>query len=349
MKIIAIGDPHFRVDNIPEVDMFMEKMEEFVKKESPDAIIILGDVLHTHERIHTIPLNKAYEFIQKMSLISPTFVLVGNHDFIQNQQFLTENHWMNSMKFWKNVWIVDKVIHVKLEGYNFVLCPYVPNGRFEEALNTLEDFEWNQSNCIFGHQEFYGCQMGAIVSVEGDQWDLSFPNVVSGHIHSRQKVQENVYYPGSALQHAFGESEKNIIAVLTFSDPSKSIYCLREHDLCLPRKKILYMDMESIDKFEVPQTADDIKVTLKGSFEDFKAFKKSEKYKEITRQGLTVVFKNDNKNIQEEKKGDYAKYDFKSILQHLILEAQDEYLYIQYERVVNNHIVDPEEQMILIV
>ena len=352
MKIIAIGDPHFRVDNIPEVDMFIDRMEALAKAESPNVIIILGDVLHTHERIHTIPLNKAYEFIQKMSEIAPTYVLVGNHDYIQNQQFLTENHWMNGMKSWGNVWVVDRVVHLALEEYDFVLCPYVPNGRFEEALNTLEDFDWKQSNCIFGHQEFYGCKMGAIVSVEGDKWDLTFPNVVSGHIHSRQKIQENVYYPGSALQHAFGESDKNSIAVLSFPEPTNSFYVLKEHDLCLPRKKIMYLDIERVDHFEVPQTEDDIKLTLKGSFEEFKAFKKTEKYKELTRQGMTVVFKSDSKKVPDDKKEDeqsFAKtseYDFKSILRHLILEAQDDFLYVQYERVVNNHIVDPDEHVV---
>ena len=351
MKVITVGDPHFRVDNIPEVDMFIEKMEALAREESPDIIIILGDVLHTHERIHTIPLNKAYEFIQKMSLIAKTYVLVGNHDYIQNQQFLTENHWMNGMKSWENVCIVDKVVHVPFGNYNFVLCPYVPNGRFEEALNTLETFDWKQSNCIFGHQEFYGCKMGAIVSVEGDKWDLTYPQVVSGHIHSRQKIQDNVYYPGSALQHAFGESDKNIIAVLTFQ-PTGSSYCLKEHDLSLPRKKIMYMDIDHVDTFKIPQTEDDIKLTLKGSFEEFKAFKKTEKYKELTSQGMTVVFKSDAKKTIDEDQQTFAKtseYDFKSILRHLILEAHDDFLYVQYERVVNNHIVDPDEQMIVIV
>lgn len=366
MKIIAIGDPHFRVDNIPEVDMFIQKMEALAKAESPDIIIILGDVLHTHERIHTIPLNKAYEFIQKMSLIAETYVLVGNHDYIQNQQFLTENHWMNGMKSWENVCIVDEVVHASKNNFNFVLCPYVPNGRFEEALQTLQGFDWRQSDCIFAHQEFYGCKMGAIVSVEGDKWDLTLPDVVSGHIHSRQKIQENIYYTGSALQHAFGESDKNIIAILTFHTPGER-FVVEEHDLCLPRKKIMYLDIERVDAFEVPQTEDDIKLTLKGSFEEFKAFKKTEKYKDLTSKGMTVVFKSDGKKPsgmpsgmpsdedeganQKSKQslGKTSEYDFKSILRHIVLEAQDDYLYVQYERVVNNHIVNADEQMIVIV
>jgi DNA repair exonuclease SbcCD nuclease subunit len=211
-RILCIGDPHFRVENITEVEEFIAKLIPLIEDRKPDFIVVLGDLLHTHERVHTIALNKAYDFINQLRKLAKTFVIVGNHDYIQNQQFLTENHWMNGMKEWENVVIVDKV----LEFEDFVFCPYVPPGRFEEALDTLSGYDWRQSSCIFAHQEFYGCKMGAIISVDGDKWGESFPVVVSGHIHSKQQPQKNVYYTGSAMQHAFGESEENIIAVFDF-------------------------------------------------------------------------------------------------------------------------------------
>ena len=65
MKVIAIGDPHFKVKNIPKVEIFIEKLLSLIKKENPDFIVVLGDLLHNHERIHSLVLNKAYEFIEK--------------------------------------------------------------------------------------------------------------------------------------------------------------------------------------------------------------------------------------------------------------------------------------------
>ena len=44
-----------------------------------------------------------------MSNITKTIVIVGNHDLINNQQFLTQNHWMNAMKDWENVRVIDDV------------------------------------------------------------------------------------------------------------------------------------------------------------------------------------------------------------------------------------------------
>lgn len=190
-----------------------------------------------------------------MRKISKTYVLVGNHDYISNQQFLTNKHWMNGMKKWDNTVIVDTVMTETINNEKFVFCPYVPPGRLTEALDTLGT-EWRDASCIFAHQEFSGCKMGAIISVEGDKWPLTNPHVVSGHIHSRQIPQENVYYTGSAMQHAFGESEKNIIGYLTFSQKN---YKRDEINLELPRKKIVYMDVESIEDYQVPETEDKIK------------------------------------------------------------------------------------------
>jgi predicted phosphodiesterase len=332
-KILCIGDPHFRVDNVLEIDEFIEKLLPLVDKTKPDYVVVLGDLLHTHERLHTIPLNKAYDFIDKLRQKTKTFVLVGNHDYIQNQQFLTENHWMNGLKEWDNVVIVDKVI----EHEKFVFCPYVPPGRFEEALSTIEN--WEDAHCIFAHQEFFGCKMGAIVSVEGDKWNEEFPLVVSGHIHSKQQPQQNIYYTGSAMQHAFGESEQNIIAIFEFDH--EGTYKVDEIDLMLKRKKIIYLDMDSVEKFVMPNSEDDLKITLKGNYDEFKAFKKGEKYKQLTKEGVKVVFKTDKKD--EEKKKELReescetdKDSFVQILKNISYKGTDKEVIRLFELLVNN-------------
>ena len=76
----------------------------------------------------------------------------------------------------------------------FLFVPYVPPGRFVEALETYKNINWKDVDCIFAHQEFYGCKMGAILSEEGDKWESKWPLVVSGHIHSRQWINKNIYY-----------------------------------------------------------------------------------------------------------------------------------------------------------
>ena len=322
VKVLFIGDPHFKVDNIPEVEMFIDNIESLAKNKKPDFIVIAGDLLHTHERLHTIALNKAYDFIDKMRTISPSYVLVGNHDMCNNSQFLTENHWMNGLKKWKNVFIIDKTFLLTINNLKFIFVPYVPNGRFIEALDTLKE-EWKDVNCIFAHQEFKGCKMGSIISVEGDEWNINYPNVISGHIHSKQNPQENIYYPGSAMQHAFGESEKNIIASLEFKNDTNN-YNLEEVDLKLPRKKIVYMKTEDLESYTIPKTKDKIKITISGNYQEFKTLKKTKKYKTLIKEGVKVVFK--PKKIETNEKQEEKMVDFKKILNDLVEKENNKYL-----------------------
>lgn len=354
MKAIVIGDPHFQTDNISEVTMFMDKIEELAKKESPDFIVILGDLLHTHERIHTIPLNKAYEFIERMRNIAKTFVLVGNHDMINNSVYLNNNHWMNGLKHWKDVEIVDKVVYSLMDGMEFFFLPYVPPGRFQEALNSTGQ-DWKKADCIFAHQEFYGCKMGAIVSVEGDKWPENYPYVVSGHIHSRQQIGKNVYYCGASMQHAFGESERNVIAILSWEKKGEP-YVLNEVELDLPRKKIIYTDVEAVRDYKITDTKDKIKITISGVYDEFKAFKKTEKYRELVKSGTKVVFKpkkiaKKEEEEEEEKSPEMAKVvdesDFNRILLGLVNKEKNPFLYGVFELVVNSKTVKEEDILFL--
>ncbi len=332
VKILFIGDPHIQVSNLPEVEIFMERLINLATKRKPDLIVIAGDLLHTHERLHTLALNKACDMVNDMRLIAKTYVLVGNHDYIQNQQFLTQNHWMTGLKEWESTVIVDKVMSETIRGEKFFFVPYVPPGRFEEALEAFHE-EWRDASCIFAHQEFAGCKMGAIVSVEGDKWPLDNPRVISGHIHSKQSPQPNIYYSGSAMQHAFGESEKNIIACLTFSEGK---FVNDEVDLQLPRKRIVYMDVEEVETYFVPDTMDKIKVTVTGNYEQFKALKRTKKYKDMLKGGTKVVFK-PKKLVQQEvaQENPEGEGTFRSILNRLILEEKSPYLSQAYELIVN--------------
>ena len=357
VKVLVCGDPHIQVNNISEINMFMQKLMDSAIQNKPDFFVCLGDVLHTHEHLHSMAMNKAYEFINNMRQITKTFVLVGNHDAYNNQIYLNDNHWMNGMKEWDNTTVVDRIVKYEIKNKKFLFSPYVPPGKFEEALNTINE-PWTDSTCIFAHQEFAGCKMGAIISVEGDKWPLENPLVVSGHIHSRQIPQPNIYYSGSALQHAFGESEKNTVAYFNFEDDGT--YTFEEINLNMPRKKIVYMDVEDIVDYQVPvESQDQIKLTLKGNYEQFKAIKKTRIYKEIVQKGIKVVFKPKKieKNAEELKKEhgeikdvDSSSYvesknepetmnyktqlNFISILEKLVLKEENRFLNETYDLIL---------------
>ena len=100
VKVLFIGDPHIQTDNIPEAELMIERLKEMATERKPDFIVIAGDLLHHHETLNTIAMNKAHQLVDTMRAIAMTFVLVGNHDYINHKQFLTTNHWMNALKEW---------------------------------------------------------------------------------------------------------------------------------------------------------------------------------------------------------------------------------------------------------
>lgn len=220
IQMLCVGDPHFQTKNLVQAQAFVAWLVHLVQLRSDevDAVVLMGDLLHTHERLHSAPLTVACDLVLRLAAILPTYVLVGNHDFINNSQFLSENHWMNCLKGSRDVHIVDRVTVSRIQDVDVAFVPYVFPGRFREALLTqFDSFESFRStvSCVFAHQEFRNAKMGCFLSEEGDVWDDFDPMVISGHIHQRQDLQPNIHYTGSCLQHAYGEPSDKTISLVS--------------------------------------------------------------------------------------------------------------------------------------
>lgn len=316
---LAVGDPHFQVNNVKQCEQLIERVLATITKVKPDFVVLLGDLLHTHERIHIVPLNLANRFISCIAELVPVFVIIGNHDLINCSQFLTDNHAFNSFKEKYNVTICDKPTVVPFKDKQFVFCPYVPPNTFEQALDTMGE-DWTGVDCIFAHQEFYGCSYNPTMkSVEGDIWPEEYPLVVSGHIHHEQRLQENIYYPGTPMQHAFGEGEKKIIALLTFHEG----FTIKRIDLELEKKKIVYATLAQAEKYVPPAENVAIKLVIRTNSEAAKLFRKSAKYKALVKAGVLVSFVPETLENASKSAGSEKRIGIKSILQELIKNDDD--------------------------
>jgi len=330
MKILFIGDPHIKIDNLDLIDKFILFLKSLVVEKSIDMVVIAGDLMHYHERLHTLALNKSIEFCVSLSSLVKTYVLVGNHDMINNQQFLNENHWMNCMKGLNdNLIVIDKPQYLKEKDGTFVFVPYVYVGRFNEALSTI-DLPMSDATIIFAHQEFKGCKMGAIVSEHGDEWSDDLPMVISGHIHDYQKPQHNIFYPGAPLQHSFGDTDNNIVLLIDVNDNN---YTFQELDTGLSNKKIVYTSIDDIKKIKIDKEID-TKITLECTNDEFKTFKKTQKYKELVNEGVKIVCKSKVKTdvIVDEIIND----SFEGILRKLVLETDNKSVYNDFIQIFCN-------------
>nr|QBK90209.1 MAG: DNA repair exonuclease [Pithovirus LCPAC102] len=306
LTCLTIGDPHFKTKNKKETDEMIEKSIELAKTLNPDFIVILGDVLDTHEKIHVVPLTQAINWIERMSKISTTYVLIGNHDRPNNSDFLSGYHPFNGLKDSNNIIIVDTAIEIEIKEYKFLFVPYVPCGRFIEAISTIIDIDdINSYSTIFAHQEFFGAKMGAIISTHGDKWPLTYPFIISGHIHDYCRPQENIVYTGTPLQHAFGDSTHKTVSYYSFNNIDninmENIYVTKQEeliknifeyriDLNLPKKRIYRLNPEEVLMWEPPDNSL-IKVIIRGTNAQIKATNKLDIIKIWEKKGIKIDYK----------------------------------------------------------
>lgn len=243
-RILLIGDPHYKVSNRRETSEFEKSVFENLKQiEDLDFIVVLGDILDTHEKIHVQPLCRAVEFIINLSKVSKTYLLIGNHDRINNNVYMSPEHPFTGLNRRENIVVVDETVR---DG-DFAFVPYVPNGRFHEALGP----DYQHFHAIFAHQEFRGCKMGALVSETGDVWDVEDPPIFSGHIHDYQQPQKNILYTGTPFQHSFGDSPEKNIFILEIEDSQK--WSTDSIQLDVVQKRLFNMKISEFDDFVPPK------------------------------------------------------------------------------------------------
>lgn len=232
INILCIGDPHFKSDNGEETQEMTEKIGNLINTRKPDIVVILGDILHRHEKVDLPPFcraNKFLETIHRELMVYDGFlyIVIGNHDRSNNTIFMTDEHVFNPLKKWKNTFVADKAIIHKAK-LNCVIVPYVPPGRLAEAIATIdpefvtlneysEKFR-NEVNIVFAHQEFMGAKMNTITSNVGDPWPKNNPLCVSGHIHDYQMLEKNLIYTGTPIQHGFADSTRKTVSWITLDD-----------------------------------------------------------------------------------------------------------------------------------
>lgn len=294
---LCIGDLHFQDSNIEQVDEFTSKLLPLAQAMDPTFIVVMGDVLHTQEKIYVTPFKRATDFIHALSEIAPVYVLIGNHDYKNSSQFLTDEHPFTALKLWPNTYIVDKVLvheydltiqdnkEEKTTPIHFAFTPFVPTGRFVEALGTEM---WETCQCVFAHQEVKGAKMGGKISECSDVWEDEYPLLVSGHIHESHMPQQNVFYTGSAMQHAVADEDKFVFE-LVFNGAGD--WEAKQYDLGLKKKKRVRIAIEDFGTIDLTKFENVIlTIEISATSEQVKKFRTSKPYKEFIKKGVRFVF-----------------------------------------------------------
>lgn len=293
-KCLVVGDPHAKVSNIQEIRDLKSAIIKEITAHRPDFVAILGDLVDTFEKIHVQAWNSVLEFMVDIAKEAPVYYVVGNHDYLNNSQYLTDNHFFNAFKHFSGlpIKIIDRPTRV--EG--FLFCPYVFPGKFMDAVSH---FIKSDIKAIFCHQEFFGAKMGAIESKIGDKWGADNPLVISGHIHDRQWLQPNVFYVGAPHHTSFGDHGEKTISLFVFKDKDFSEVPI---NLGLPKKVTLYTNATDFDTLIVPDNSK-CRIFITDTAEKINLVKKTKKFKDLSKTHKIIDRQTERASIKRNKDG----------------------------------------------
>lgn len=237
MIFLTIGDLHFKKNNVIEQSKLRSEIFYLIEKYSFDFVVFLGDHLHDNDKVNTTLLTEVIKLFKDVSKLCETIILIGNHDRVNNSDFLGDVHAFTALHEWNNVHIIDTTKKIKIKNMEILCVPYVPTGRFFDAIDILGDHKEiiKDTDLVLAHQEFYGLKFGGMLNEDGDKWPENYPLVISGHIHQNIKIQENIHYTGAPLYFEYGESDTRGLTVYKYEN---GIFKDKQYELSFGKKDI---------------------------------------------------------------------------------------------------------------
>lgn len=296
-SFFVIGDLHIHVTNLDEAALLREFLVATAKerRKDYDCIVVLGDILDTNNIVRTEAHVFASELLGELSDLAPLLVLMGNHDLQGPLSFLSKIHAFTQLKRWPGtpdasvvfpcgtgVQVVDtEPVVFSVRGVPFCALPYIPVGRFQEAL--ARNPQSSKARAVFCHQEFRGCDIGGgrlsiVDEVASQFW-------VSGHIHEHQRLEGGLYV-GTPRQVKIDENYFKSVSLVKFQGEEM----LEERiSTNLPPRCHIKTATSEIGNFPVPEYGR-VKIELSGTIHENKIAKKHALVQEWKKKGFTVKF-----------------------------------------------------------
>jgi len=304
-KILFIGDLHYSAKNAHQTDAVFAELSALLgsKKHQIDSICLLGDVFDK-EKTESGVLNRVRSLLIMLTKHADVTVLVGNHDGKTNQLYLTNDHILVAVEDMDRVTVVSKPIVIQ----GVVYCPYVPPGRFVEALETLGS-AYLSVPLIVAHQEFANADFGTFISKHGDEWPLTNPMVVSGHIHTYSRPQPNILYVGTPYEVGFGDVGEKTVSIIDTTTLEETRVAI-----AVPRKITINIDIKDIKTLKVPEDNNLYRITISGDEEKILLFKKTKGYQKLNEKHKLIFKKSEHLLVRKNEQNlDFVSFLRKSV------------------------------------
>ena len=243
MRIIHTSDWHlghilYGYDRSREQKSMLSQIEEIVKTEKPDALVVSGDVYHTGQpsaavqKMFTEAVMRMHDACPEMEIV----ITAGNHDSASKHEvsrILWETQRVNMIgSVDKND--SDKLI-VEVPGKGFVIAiPYVnersvPEGFCQSLLDKVAERITDNLPVVIsahttvtgsnftGHEDIRESTVGGIDSVGLEELGEGYDYIALGHIHKPQTIAGSsgrARYCGTPLPVSFDETYPHSVSVV---------------------------------------------------------------------------------------------------------------------------------------
>jgi predicted MPP superfamily phosphohydrolase len=271
-KILLIGDVHLGLGYPNNVDKWFKVTQEYFEKfllplakkeiSNKDIIVLLGDLFDNRNVVPINILNYAQYMLEKLSEITETHLIIGNHDL-----YTKSTNDVNTVKLYKyipNVFVYEEAKKIQFNNKNILMLPWVEKRK--DQVEILK--KYTGCDYLFCHSDLNGAKMH-LNSVAHKNLDkinvedfIGYKYVYSGHIHIQQ-VNKNFTFVGSIF-----EMDRNDI------NNQKGVYILdtnTEKERFIPNnispnfKKIYILKEEHIDLLDDVSTKDYIDLYISNS------------------------------------------------------------------------------------
>jgi AAA domain len=212
-RIYHTADIHIRV--LDRHQEYQHVFENLYKKLQEDenlneaVLLICGDIFHSRERLVSETIILFNKFIEKLTSLIDTVLILGNHDIYLSNDRLDILSGILSLKEISNFYFLKESGIYKYNNINF----YVSSLYDKKFLRCpkLDNEEKKEINVSLYHGGIFGCKLDNNYEYIGDSVKLQdfkyFDYVLLGDIHKRQFLKENIAYPGSLIQQSHKEDE----------------------------------------------------------------------------------------------------------------------------------------------
>ncbi len=243
MKIIHTSDWHlgqnlYGYDRTQEQSLALQQIEDLVRQETPDALVVSGDIYDTAQPSSAVQ-TLFTGAVMRMHLASPRTAIIitaGNHDSGSKHEIsriLWETQNVHMIGTINKEDTLEQII--ELPGTGFIIAvPYsserhIPEGFWQGLLDEVESrneaglpvvlsAHLTVSGCDFqGHENARDFSVGGIDALELEDLGTGYDYVALGHIHRAQTIEGSggrVRYSGTPVPVSFDENYAHTVSVV---------------------------------------------------------------------------------------------------------------------------------------